>query len=230
MFLIGGGRDPEGVRVSHEPFVRACQGGPIAVVMLDEGDGVDEARWLDALLDAGASDLTPITIGEDQPPEPGALLGFAGVFVSGGLTPLYRELLVEQYPDWIPEGIEDGAVYGGFSAGAAIAAERALVGGWQVERGDLQVQVCPEEASEDLELVTVLRGLALVPFTVDVHASQWGTLPRLLHAIADGAAPEGVAIDEHTCVEVAAGPQLRVHGLGTAYRVTAAGAVSLLSP
>lgn len=210
--------------------MRACQGGPIAVVMLDEGGGVDDARWLDALLDAGASDLTPITIGEDRPPEPGALLGFAGVFVSGGLTPLYRELLVEQYPDWVPEAIDDGAVYGGFSAGAAIAAERALVGGWQIERGDRQVQVCPEEAAEDLELVTVVRGLGLVPFAVDVHASQWGTLPRLLHAVAGGLASDGVAIDEHTCVEAAGAGELHVHGLGTAYRVAADCAVTLLAP
>jgi cyanophycinase len=217
------------VRVSHEPFVRACRGGPIAVVMLDEGEGVDEARWLDSLLEAGATTLTAVIIGEDEPPEPGALLGFAGVFVSGGLTPLYRELLVELYPDWIPEGLDDGAVYGGFSGGAAIAAQRALVGGWQVERGDLQVQVCPEEASEDLELVTVLRGLGVVPFTVDVHASQWGTLPRLLHAVARGEVPDGVAIDEHTCVEVRDSGELVVHGLGTAYRVASGGAVTLLA-
>ncbi|MFL5826971.1 MAG: hypothetical protein ACJ76V_10650 [Thermoleophilaceae bacterium] len=229
MFLIGGGRDPEGVRIAHRPFVRACGGGRIAMVMLDEGDGVDEARWLDVLLEAGAYDLTAVVIGEERPPEPGALLGFAGVFVSGGLTPLYRELLVELYPDWIPEGLDDGAVYGGFSAGAAIAATRALVGGWQVERGELQVQVCPEEASEDLELVTVLPGLGLVPFTVEVHASQWGTLTRLLHAVARGEAPEGVAIDEHTCVEVTREGELVVHGLGTAYHVAGGGAVTLLA-
>ena len=44
-----------------------------------------------------------------------------------------------------------GVPYLGFSAGAAIAAEAALVGGWRI--GD--VPVSPEEASEELDEITV---------------------------------------------------------------------------
>lgn len=214
-FLIGGGRDPEGVRASHEPFARACLGGPIAVLMLDEGEGADEARWLDSLADAGAQQLVPVVIGEDRALDPEPFEGITGAFVCGGLTPLYRTLLVDRFPQWLPEG----TIYGGYSAGAAIAATRAIVGGWRIQRGDREVPVCPENAGEDLDDVAVVRGLGLVDFSVDVHASQWGTLGRLAQAVAAGLTPEGIAIDEHTCVEVGPDRPLTVHGLGSAYRV-----------
>jgi hypothetical protein len=45
-------------------------------------------------------------------------------------------------------------------------------------------------------------GLGLGPFTVDVHAAQWGTLPRLIAAVDSGAVEHGVAIDENTAVNV----------------------------
>jgi cyanophycinase len=88
--------------------------------------------------------------------------------------------------------------------------------------GGAPLAVCTEEAGEDLDLVEPRRGLGLVPFAVDVHATQWGTLTRLVHAVALGLVAEGVAIDEGTCVEVPAGAgagELRVHGFGSAYRV-----------
>ena len=53
--------------------------------------------------------------------------------------------------------------------------------------------MCPADAGEDLEEVTVVDGLGLVPFAVDVHAAQWGTLGRLCAAVADGLVPAGVA-------------------------------------
>ena len=65
-----------------------------------------------------------------------------------------------------------GRPYLGFSAGAMIAPERAIIGGYRV-RG---VEVCPEEASEGLGEVELREGLGLVPFAVDVHAAQAGTL------------------------------------------------------
>jgi cyanophycinase len=106
----------------------------------------------------------------------------------------------------------------GFSAGAAIAAADALVGGWRIATPAGEVAVCDEGAGEDLELVSVRPGLGLVPFAVDVHASQWGTVTRLLHAVACGAVAEGWAIDEDTLVTVA-GDTLTVTGRGTAYRI-----------
>ena len=68
--------------------------------------------------------------------------------------------------------------------------------------GGAPLAVCGEEAGEDLDLVQPRPGLGLVPFAVDVHATQWGTLTRLIHAVALGLVAEGVAIDEGTCLEV----------------------------
>jgi cyanophycinase len=105
--------------------------------------------------------------------------------------------------------------YAGFSAGAAVAASRAVVGGWLAGG----VPVCPEEAGEDLEQVSVVDGLGLVPFSVDVHCAQWGTLPRLLSALAHVPGGTGVGLDENTLLTVA-GSTATVTGTGHAWLVT----------
>jgi cyanophycinase len=141
--------------------------------------------------------------------------GAAGVFVAGGWTPGYQEALVAAAGGgWLAPGVP----YAGFSAGAALAARTAIVGGWRLDG----VEVCAEEAGEDLDAVTVRSGLGLVPFAVDVHAAQWGTLTRLLHVVGAGLAEEGWAVDEGTTLVAGDGPP-RVEGLGCAYRVTRAG-------
>jgi cyanophycinase len=202
-FLIGGGREPEQVLPAHRPFVDACGGGPIAVVMVDEGDGVDVERWSAAL--AGAAEIRPVVLRAGRPIDAGDVVGVAGVYVAGGLTPLYAQLLA----GWtVPAGV----VYAGFSAGAAVAARDALVGGWRAGDGSA---VCSEDAGEDLEAVTVVRGLGIVDFAVDVHAAQWGTLSRLVYAVGAGLVGEGWAIDEGACLVDG-----RVIGPGAAWHVT----------
>ena len=79
--------------------------------------------------------------------------------------------------------------YLGFSAGAAIAAERALVGGWRIGG----VAVSPEEASEGLDELTVAPGIGLVDVAIDVHVAQWGTLSRLVAAVEAGLVEGGLA-------------------------------------
>jgi cyanophycinase len=109
--------------------------------------------------------------------------------------------------------------YAGYSAGAAIAAERAILGGWRLDR----LAVCAPEAAEDLVEVAVAPGLGLVPFAVDVHATQWGTLTRLVHAVAAGLVDGGWAVDEGTALVLGDGGPPHVEGLGGAYRVTRSG-------
>ena len=203
VFLIGGGRDDDAaVCAAHAPFLAACDGGPVVCVYEEDPD-----RWRANL--AGAGEVRAVPLGE-----PVDLDGAAGLYVAGGLTPAYREAL---------HGLEVGIPYCGFSAGAAIAAERALVGGWKIgER-----QVCDEDFSEDLEQVEPLPGLGLVPFAVDVHATQWGTVSRALQAVE--LFGEVVAIDEHSCVEVRDGEIAAVHGRNVAYRITP-GRFEVLSP
>ena len=96
-----------------------------------------------------------------------------------------------------------------------MAGEQAILGGHRI--GD--VAICAEEAGEDLEQLTVRPGLGLVPFAVDVHATQWGTLTRLVHAARAGAVSDGLAVDEGTVAVVRDGELVGVEGLGAAYRV-----------
>lgn len=84
------------------------------------------------------------------------------------------------------------------------------------------VAVCPPDTAEDLEELDVRPGLGLVPFGVDNHAAQWGTLGRLAAVVADGRLAHGVAIDENTLLEVGGegdDGRARVAGLGRAHSV-----------
>jgi cyanophycinase-like exopeptidase len=105
--------------------------------------------------------------------------------------------------------------YAGFSAGAAIAADAALIGGWRIDG----IPVCDEDTGEDLDEVTIVEGLGLVDLAIDVHAAQWGTLARLIAATEAGLVDGGVAIDEFTVLIVGDGA-LRVEGRGSVWRVT----------
>ncbi|MFF3164000.1 type 1 glutamine amidotransferase family protein [Streptomyces sp. NPDC003273] len=218
-FLIGGGWDRAEV---YAPFVRAAAeragGVPrISCVVLDEGDGPAQFdRFAQALGKSGAA-CAPVPVlvplGGRLDPE-SALEGADGLLVCGGLTPAYQEAFAGCADRLARLLAERRVPYAGFSAGAAVAARRAVVGGWLVDG----VPVCPEDTAEDLAEVAVRPGLGLVPFAVDVHAAQWGTLARLVTSVARGDVPYGVAVDENTLVEVA-GPAARVEGLGRAHVV-----------
>ena len=220
VFLIGGGRNSV---AAHRPYARAVAGGRIVVYLLDEDDAEPD-RWTAELADAGARGASVITVSAERPPRLDDLDGAAGVYVAGGLTPGYRDVLVGAGTGWLDPARSDGLVYGGFSAGSAIAADRALIGGWQAEVGGRTVAVVHEDCGEDLEVLTVATGLGVVPFLVDVHAAQWGTLNRLIHAVLDPAGPgHGWAVDEATTLEVVDGVPVAVHGTGAATLVRSAG-------
>src|SRR5262249_32296802 len=119
---------------------------------------------------------------------------------------------------WVTYLGETQIPYGGTSSGAAIAAQNAIMGGWQARRGNTARAMLFQGASEGLEQLTVAPGLGLVPFAIDVHASQWGTLLRLIHAVELGAVATGWALDEDTLLEISDG-SLRLHGRGHAYYV-----------
>jgi cyanophycinase len=222
VFLIGGGRDDDAVRASHAGFVRAAAGGPIAAIVLDEAEDTDPQRWTSALRLAGATEARAIVVSREEPPRREQLAGAAGVFVAGGWTPGYADALATAAHDWLPRDVP----YAGYSAGAAIAAADAIVGGYR--RADGRA-VCAEEAGEDLETLTVRPGLGLVPFAVDVHATQWGTLTRLVHAVDAGLVAEGWAVDEGTALVVDGAADPRVEGLGSAYRFARDGRLTVVS-
>jgi cyanophycinase len=224
VFLIGGGRGDD-TAASHRPFVQTLAGtGPVVVYLLDEPDA-EPARWTATLAAAGAGGSTVVTVSSKRPPQPADLAGAAGVYVAGGLTPAYRDALVDHGTEWLAAARSAGLPYAGFSAGAAVAAANAIVGGWRATHRGAEIAVCDADFGEDLDALTVLPGLGLVPFLVDVHAAQWGTLNRIVHAVLDPVNPaEGWAVDEHTVLETADGVPVAVHGTGAATRVRRTGA------
>jgi cyanophycinase len=223
-FLIGGGRDEAAALAAHRPFVAALGGASsVTCLVLDEGDETDPGRWEGSLRAAGAADVRVVVVSEGRPPARSDLDGVGGVYVAGGLTPGYQAVLAAD-ASWL----RDDIVYAGFSAGAAVAARRAVVGGWRAAVGGVEVAVCDDGAGEDLDLLTVRDGLGVVDALIDVHAAQWGTLGRLCHAVlAEGL--EGWAIDEGTTLECRDGAAVAVHGVGAAARVRpgAAGEVAV---
>jgi cyanophycinase len=214
--LIGGGWDADSARVLYGPFLQSAVRSPsVACVIVDEGDGNEYfARFAAVLTAVAACRPQPVLVPVGAQLSPSSLDGADALLVCGGLTPAYRTALSPvraAVRSWLAEG----RPYAGFSAGAAVAAERAVVGGYRLGGRS----VCPADAAEDLDDVTVTDGLGLVPFAVEVHAAQWGTLGRACAAVATGLVPSAVAIDEDTAVIIDAG-SATVAGRGAAHVVT----------
>ena len=219
VFLIGGGWVPEAAALVYGPLLAAAGDDPsVACVVLDEGDGMEEfARWADALTAVATCRPQPVLVAEGSVLDMTQLGEADALLVCGGLTPAYAHALApvaSELREWLGT-----RPYGGFSAGAAVASARAVVGGWL----SADVPVCPEDSAEDLEPITVVDGLGLVPFAVDVHVAPWGTLPRLIDVVRRGDAPWGVAIDENTLVTVR-GDVATVAGRGRVHVVRPSGA------
>jgi cyanophycinase len=226
-FLIGGGWEATGFIHTYGRFLQTAIRNTerrIGIVIAEE-PGLDlserfrQSRGVfesvggasDEFFSLFVSDATPLTLEALASQRP------TGIFVCGGLTPAYQRALCV-HPAWVNYLHDRQIPYGGFSAGAAIAATTAIVGGWQRQVTQRNIVIADEHISEDELLIDVRAGLGLVPFAVDVHASQWGTLTRLLHSVDQGSVASGWAIDEDTMLEVDASG-IHVHGLGHAYRV-----------
>lgn len=226
--LIGGGRDEAQCAALVAPFVLEAMdaaGGDRPViallVVLEPDDQTSVDRFRSVLIAAGASAacIRIEAIVEGEQFSASAVNGAHGVFIGGGLTPAYHDALIG-IAEAIRVRVAEGTAYAGFSAGAAIAASHAIVGGYR--RGG--VAVAPEDAGEELDELEMRDGLDLVPVTVDVHAAQWGTLTRLIAAVAADFTPRGVAIDEHTALVYSPGGDgPRVRGEGHVWNVERAG-------
>jgi cyanophycinase len=220
--LIGGGWDVAAQRQCLQPFFAAATAradGPprVGVVLVDEGDGYGE-RFTALLREVAEHDPVDLTVQLGETLDPSRLVGVDAVFVCGGLTPAYATSLQPAAEELRRLVLHEGVPYAGTSAGAAVAATRAVVGGY-LDRGRV---VCPPDAGEDLEEVTVVAGLGLVPETVDVHAGAWGTLGRLGTALALAEVPRGLAIDEDTAWRVSeTGSQVR--GTGAVHLLESSG-------
>ena len=222
--LVGGGWSPDAPDI-YEPFVAeaAVRGAALGrdvprvavLVVVADGSPGDEfvTGWPALIAHGGRCEAVVTVVQAGAAFDTRVLSDVDGLVVAGGLTPAYLES-VTPLIDQVRLLVADGLPYLGFSAGAMIAADRALLGGWLI--GD--VAVCPEAAAEGLGEVTLGEGLGLVDLAIDVHAAQWGTLTRLVAATEAGLVRGGVAIDEHTALVVGEGA-LAVLGTGNVWRV-----------
>jgi len=220
VYLIGGGWTPRGLRATLGPFVRAAGGAGariVCVLLRGVGQRVAFPAYAAALRAAGAAAVTPVFVSPARPLRAAALVGATGILVGGGATPAYHRALCPTAAEWLPPLQAHGIPYAGYSAGAMIAAEVALLGGWKAPTPTGERRLVARAFGEGLSYLTCRPGLGLVPFLVDVHAAQWGTTARLRQAVATGWADEGWAIDEGTLVEVR-DATATVHGLGRARR------------
>lgn len=223
--LIGGGRSDDYSGEVYAAFIEeatsraAASGRPLArigVVLVgdsEETDALSEA-YRAQLGRVAACDPVVTSVRYGGILESVALSNIDGLLIGGGHTPSYLEA-VAPVTNEIRLLVSDGLPYAGFSAGTAIAADRAIIGGWQIGG----VAIAPEDTGEDLEELTIVEGLGLVDLAIDVHAAQWGTLSRLIAATEAGLVDGGVAIDEFTALIVGDG-ELQVVGSGSVWRVT----------
>ena len=200
--LIGGGWELPAQVTCLQPFVSAATaraGGAlprIPFVWVDEGDGTRWCdRWMSLVAEVGPIESADVAVPLGASLDMGSIDGAQGLFVCGGLTPAYADAVAPVAAQLRHLVVEQGLPYAGSSAGAAVASRTAVVGGYL----DGDRVVCPADAAEDLDPVTVVSGIGLVDEMVDVHASAWGTLPRLAAAMSQ--APDvdaGLALDEDT--------------------------------
>lgn len=227
IFLHGGGDNPQIRADTFGRFVRAAtidRGCSLALIVVEPDpeqarESFEAYRAIFASLPDPPEQIHPLLISVREPLRPDHLqvIKPTGVFVCGGSTPLYHRALCSEL-DWVSYLLNAGIPYGGTSAGAAIAANQAILGGWQIFRAGKTRPILFSGASEGLDPLTVRAGLGLVPFAVDVHASQWGTVSRLLQAVDTGLVSTGWAIDENTVLQVE-NDTVSVYGQGQAYRV-----------
>lgn len=224
--LVGGGSDPQYSGDVYDEFLeesadRARARGverPVigVLVVAEHADSANSyveslTSMLTAVADCEVS-ATAIVEGDIFTAE--AIAGVDGLSVWGGLTPAYLDAVIPLV-ETIRTLVAEGMPYLGYSAGAMIAADTAIIGGWKIN----DIPVCAEDTGEDLDDVTIVEGLGLVDLAIDVHAAQWGTLARLIAATEAGLVEGGVAIDEYTAL-IVDDSEIRVVGTGSIWQVS----------
>jgi cyanophycinase len=165
--LVGGGRRPATDGLVYGPFVAECAARVEAagearlprVALLTVRENADPghgASLAEALETAGPVAVLHTVVAEGERMPAGAIDGADGIVVGGGLTPRYLEAIAPLASD-IRTAVEAGVPYLGFSAGAMIAPDRALLGGWRIDG----VEIGDRDAAEDLDELTIAEGLGL---------------------------------------------------------------------
>ena len=220
ILLVGGGPDTVTSPAVFDRFVeelrhRAPGRVPRVVVVLFDHEGSSEyflPAYLQPLESRIGCEALPVLLRVNQAADPAAFDDVDGIVVGGGPTPGYLAGLLPS-AEAIRRAVSGGVAYMGFSAGAMVAPERAIVGGYRI-RG---TEVCSEECS--------------VPFAVDVHAAQAGTRSRAVGAVAAGLVDRAVAVDENTTLVLhhADLQNVEVIGAGNCWTIRGAGPKATVS-
>lgn len=221
----GGGDDPSANQMCFSPFVESCYrigSIPKLVLVLHQQHEADLESYQKMLIHGGAKTehITPVLVSEDRSLLSMDIVGASGVFVAGGHTPDIHYALCQDIT-WLRTLKRENIPYCGTSAGATIAAQHAIVGGYKIRRKGRVVQMMHPAASEGIDVLDVRAGLNILPplfQAVDIHASQAGTLARAIHMVEQGLYHTVAAIDEDTTVELGGG-EVVIYGRGQMYEV-----------
>lgn len=141
------------------------------------------------------------------------LSSVTAIVVADGDTAAYREALAPIAGE-LRRRISGDAPYLGIGAGARIAAEKAILGGWKIG----SVPVAPESASAGVDEVAIEQGLGLLDLSIEIAPVAHGTLSRLVAATEAGLISGGIGIDYDTAFAIADG-RLDVVGSGSIWQV-----------
>ena len=141
------------------------------------------------------------------------LLAVDGVVVADGAAGPLLGAIAHRAGD-LRRRVHEGMPYCGVGAGAAIAADRALVGGHEIGG----VGVAPETTDPGGPELVLAEGLGLVDLTIVPHAAQHGRVGLAVAAIEAGLVDRAVAIDDDTALAVGEGG-LEILGAGTVWQL-----------
>lgn len=214
LLIIGGAEDRCGGAGLLERFVELCGGERARIVLVTAATDIPEQVLADyerVFRKLGVDDIRELRLhgrGDADGDEAAAMLTSAtGVFLSGGDQSKLRALVGSRVNDLLEEGLDDGLIVAGTSAGATALGRTMILGG----------------EGSDVSAATVRTGpgLGLLPrVLIDMHFGERGRLPRLLSAVALDPDHLGLGLDENTGVLVT-GSGFEVLGSGVATVVDA---------
>jgi cyanophycinase len=196
LLIIGGAEDRCWGAGLLERFVELSGGERARIVLVTTATDVPEEVHADyerVFRKLGVCDTRELRLhgrGDADGDEAADMLTSAtGVFLSGGDQSKLRTLVGSRVNDLLEDGLDEGLVVAGTSAGATAMGRTMILGG----------------QGRDVSAATVHTGpgLGLLPRAlIDMHFGERGRLPRLLSAVALDPDHLGLGLDENTGILV----------------------------
>ena len=235
IFLHGGGNDLQSIK----DFISHFSKGLTRVVVLLEHNRLDnlsniKSTW-DGLLGSAHYTFIRPRRGRLSESQLSAIRESDGIFINGGDTrSIQRTYCRGRARTSIRYAFKKGARYGGSSAGALLPSAQAIIWGGRARRDGQQYSVASPLANQEYKdpfgILKLGTGLGLVENCIlDVHATEWGRIPRLWEALQTLKVPTGIAIDEDTWISITNHGVIKRHGKGRVYALTLHRNAALLS-